>query len=854
VHIVDEETRVSPGKLLAWLREQQITLTFLPTPLAEAVLSEPIPEELSLRALLTGGDLLHRGDWARLHFKLVNHYGPTEYTVVGTCAEVRREEQGTPAIGRAIANTQAYICDEKLQPVPVGVAGHLLLAGDGLARGYIGRPDLTAERFLPNPFSIEGGARLYLTGDLARYRVDGQIEFVGRADSQVKVRGFRIELGDIETVLCRNPNVRDAVVVLRINDEEKRLVAYVVGEVEAAATELRSFLKERLPEYMIPAAFVMLDKLPLNKNGKVDRKQLPAPETSRPSLAVTYVEPRTEVERVLAKIWSEVLPVKQVGIHDNFFELGGDSILSVQIIARVHQAGLHLTAKQIFFHQTIEGLAAVAESAPEITAASQEEVTGPVELTPIQHWFFEQDLADLNHFNMTVMVSLGNDINMDALRGSLVAVLRHHDALRMRYEKLSDGTWRQRCAPVAEVEVALDLVDLSAVPAEELRGAIEKVAAESQKTLNLEHGPMLNAVYMDLGSDRGARLLLVIHHLVMDMISWRILFEDLQTIYRQIANGEAVELRAKTTSYQQWAAQLKAYASSDELGQEVGYWTDPRRQQIQPLPLDHHGRNLESTIKYANSKLSRELTEVLLREVPRVYNTQINEVLMAALAGMYQRWTGERCVIVAVEGHGREALSDDVLLTRTVGWFTSIYPLLLEVETGSDYGERLKSIKEQVRRMKNGGIGYGVLRYLTPDVTVRRLLREQPEAEISFNYLGQHDQAVSEIGEAGLFRAATESTGPNRAEQSDRRYKLQVNGSVVGGELQMSWEYSSELHREETVVQLAADYVAELERLIRHCQSANAGGFTPSDFAEFKWSESDLEDISAAIAKARGTA
>jgi non-ribosomal peptide synthase protein (TIGR01720 family) len=487
------------------------------------------------------------------------------------------------------------------------------------------------------------------------------------------------------------------------------------------------------------------------------------------------------------------------------------------------------------------------------TEAPQEEVTGPVELTPIQHWFFEQDLPEPNHFNMSMIVSVGNDMNMDALRGSLAAVLRHHDALRMRYERLSDGTWQQRCAPVAEVDISLEVVDLSALSPAELRQSIEKVAADSQRKLNLEQGPLFKAVYIDLASDRGARVLLVVHHLVIDMISWRILFEDLQTAYKQLANNEAVELRAKTTSYQQWGTELKAYAASDELGQELGYWTDARRQQIQPLPLDHYGRNLESTVKYANSKLSKELTEALLREVPRVYNTQINEVLLAALAGMHQQWTGERCLIVDVEGHGREALSDEVLLTRTVGWFTSIYPLLLEVETGSDYGARLKSIKEQVRRMKNGGIGYGVLRYLSVDETVRRQLSEQPEAEISFNYLGQYDQAVSEVKEAGLFRAAGEWTGPPRAPQGNRRYKLQVNCTVMGGELQVSWEYSSELHREETVVQLAADYLRELEQLIRHCQNANAGG-TPSQFAEFKWSESDLEDISAAIARARGAA
>ena len=864
VEIVAETEGVT-GLVDALLRKPNYSLVKL-TPahcqlVGNDLAEQPVPaEQLSVSLVIGGENLLaEQAKWWREQqpqIRLFNEYGPTE-TVVGCCIyEVQPETEwtGSVPIGKPIANTQHYILDTKGQPAPVGIAGELYIGGAGVARGYLNRPELTAERFMPDPFCGAPGARMYRTGDEARYRADGVIEYLGRLDQQVKLRGFRIELGEIEAVLCQHPNVREAVVVVRGEAEEKRLFAYVVGELEAAATELRNFLKQYLPEYMVPAAFIVLDKMPLSNSGKVDRKRLPAPETSRPSLAETYVAPRTEVERVLARIWSEVLSVKQVGIHDNFFELGGDSILSVQIGARAHQAGLQITANQLFYHQTIAGLVAVVESAPQLTATAQGEVTGPVELLPIQHWFFEQELPEPNHFNLSIMVSVDNDMNMDALRGSVAAVLRHHDALRMRYEKLSDGTWQQRSAPVAEVEVSLEVVDLNAVPVEELHDAILKTAADSQRTLNLEQGPLFKAVYIDLGADRGARLLLVVHHLVMDIISWRILFEDLQTAYKQIANGEPVQLRAKSTSYQQWAAQLKAYASSAELPQEVGYWTDERRQQIQPLPVDHHGRNLESTIKYANNKLSKELTEALLREVPLVYRTQITEVLLAALAGMYQQWTGERHLIVDVEGHGREALSEEVLLTRTIGWFTSIYPLLLEVEAGSDDVERLKSIKEQVRRVKNGGVGYGVLRYLSADEAVRTQLREQPEAEISFNYLGQYDQAVSEVKEAGLFRAATEWVGVVRAAQNDRRYKLQVNGTVMGGELHMTWEYSTAVHREETVAQLAAEYLRELERLIRHCQNANAGGFTPSDFAEFKWSESDLKDISAAIAKVRGAA
>jgi len=857
--ILTKDITLSPVDFAEEIGARGITAMFLTTALFNVLAREAPWTFSTLKNLLTGGEMADPESFRKVLAmgapdRLLHVYGPTENTTFSTWHRVIEVPEGatTVPIGRAISNTELFVLDRNDEPVPVGVPGELFLGGPGLARAYQNRPDLTAERFCPNRFASEPGARLYRTGDLVRYLPNGDVEFLGRLDQQVKVRGFRIELGEIEVVLCRHPNVREAVVVVRSNEEERRLVAYVAGEMEAAATELRNYLKEHLPEYMIPAAFVVLDKLPLNNNGKVDRERLPEPETSRPSLAGTYVEPRTEAERVLARIWSEVLGVKELGVNDNFFELGGDSILTLQIITRAHQAGLQLTAKQVFDHQTVAELAAVAESAPQLTAAAQGELTGPVELTPIQHWFFEQELAEPNHFNMSVIVSIEQGLNVDALRNALAAVLRHHDALRMRYEKLSDATWRQWYAPIDEVEPALEVVDLSPVGETELRHAIEAVAAGSQRTLNLQQGPIFKAVYIDLGNDRGARLLLVVHHLVMDMISWRILFQDLQTSYKQLANSEAVQLRAKTTSYQQWAAQLKAYAASDAVTQEVPYWTDERRRLIKPLPVDKNGSNLESTTNYVGSKLSKELTEALLREVPRVYNTQINEVLLAALAGMWQQWTGERCLIVDVEGHGREEFREEVLLTRTVGWFTSIYPLLLEVNVGSDYGERLKSIKEQVRNVKNGGVGYGVLRYLRADEALQRRLREQPDAEISFNYLGRYDQAVSEMKEAALFRRATEYTGPARAVQGDRRYNLQVNASVAGGELNMVFDYSTEVHSEATVKQLAESYLRELEQLIRHCQSANAGGVKAADVAEFKWSESDLEDISAAIAKARG--
>jgi hypothetical protein len=326
--------------------------------------------------------------------QVTNLYGPTEATTYATWGDVERETEGAVTIGRPVDGTQVYILDAEQQLVPVGVSGELYLGGEGLARGYLGRAEVTAEKFVPHPYSGKAGARLYRTGDIGRYRVDGEIEYQGRRDQQVKVRGFRIELGEVEAVLRQHTGIREAVVLAREDEPgDKRLVAYVVWEREVGVSELREWLKQQLPEYMVPAGYVWLAELPLTANGKVDRGALPAPEGTRPELAVTFVTPRTLVEKQLAEIWSDVIGIKQIGINDNFFELGGDSILSIQIVARANQAGLRFTPRQLFQHQNIAKLTEVIDIAPALEA-EQGLVPGPVQLTPIQHWFFEQDLTD----------------------------------------------------------------------------------------------------------------------------------------------------------------------------------------------------------------------------------------------------------------------------------------------------------------------------------------------------------------------------------------------------------------------------------------------------------------------------
>ncbi len=843
IHIPDEETRLSPRDLIAWLGENQITLCFVPTPLAEATLEGPWPDGLKLRAMLTGGDRLRRRPRKPLPFELINHYGPTEYTVVTTAGVVAPgpETAAAPAIGRPIANTQVYLLDPALQPVPIGVPGELHVGGAGLARGYLNRPELTAERFIPNPFSPDPQARLYKTGDLARYLENGDIEYLGRIDFQVKVRGYRIELGEIEAALGRHPAVREAVVIAQpAPGGENRLVAYVVpaDDRQPTASSLRDFLKQKLPEYMVPSFFITLDALPLTPNGKVDRKALPAPDPSQLETARQFVAPRTPVEQQLAGIWCQVLRLKQVGIHDNFFELGGDSILSIQLISKATQAGLRLTPKQLFQNQTIAELAQVAGQST-AAAAEQGVVSGDVPLTPIQRWFFERDFAEPHHWNQAVLLELRQRLEPGLLEAILQQLVFHHDALRLRFRQ--DGTaWTQHNAR-AVPSIKPVCLDLSGLPADAPGPALDRAVAELQASLDLGEGPLIKAALVTGGADRPDRLLIVAHHLAIDGVSWRILLEDLQTAYEQSSRGESIRLPAKTTSFKAWAEQVTQYARSAPARNELAYWLKSAQPKTAPLPVDFaQGDNSEASARTVSVTLDKETTRALLQQVPQAYNTQITDVLLAALGRTLAWWTGQDAFLLHLEGHGREELFEQVDLSRTVGWFTALFPVRLEVPRQAALGDLLQSVKEQLRAVPNRGIGFGILRYLSGDEGIQAQLRALPEPEIAFNYLGQFDQALPE---SSPFVLLPDTPEPLHSPRAQRPQLLEINGGVIGGCLQLHWSYSANRHRPETLAQLAQRFSEELHALIQHCLSPRRPGRTVSDFPLAKLEQPTLDRL-----------
>jgi amino acid adenylation domain-containing protein/non-ribosomal peptide synthase protein (TIGR01720 family)/FkbM family methyltransferase len=1081
--------------------------------LLRVFLDEPrLGECSSLKHLFCGGEAL-MSEWRervfeRLDCRLTNLYGPTEAAIDASFHPcLRWAGEGIEPIGRPLDNVRIYLLGPGMQCVATGMAGHLHIGGAGLARGYQGRPDVTAERFLPDFLSGVPGGRLYATGDLARRREDGTIQYLGRIDQQVKVHGVRIELGEIEAVLSEHPGVEEAVVVaqtgesgalrlaayivpprkrspdpvetltlpdglevaylnrnetqaihreifvdrtylqhgielpdgavvvdaganiglftlfvhqscekprvfafepipptfarLRRNvelyglevelfncglgshagtatfsfyrnwsgmsgihadreedeamtrallhnqdrvlaenagellegrfeidlfscqmttlsdvischgieqidllkvDVEKSELAVLAGIAESdwgkirqivleahdrdghlaaltgllrnhgfefvveqdawltgtnlyniyavrreagglarkrepgsprrleiiaarapSAGELRDVLRAKLPEPMVPAHIVFLDALPRMANGKVDRRALPVPSPSGASDR-PEVEPRTPAETLLAGIWSGLLGKEKVSIEDNFFELGGDSILAIQLVSRAKAAGLELNARQVFSHQTIARLAAVAGSRTAVTA-SPSEVDGPIPLTPAQSWFFAQDLTDSHHFNQAVLLSVHRPLDAGLLARAVRTLVARHDALRLRFER--DGqAWIQRLLGADEVDAPLASVDLSRLPAGLYPTAIESVAESVAPSLDLSRGPLLRVVHFDLGPSEPGRLLIVIHHLAVDGVSWRILLEDLETVCERLESGRALVLARATTSFAAWAQRLDEYARTMPLEPELAWW----RGECAGLPAaDREARAPEVVaLRNVSFDLSTRETQALLHEIHAAYRTQINEVLLTALAGaLLDRGLAP---VIELEGHGREDLVEGVDLSRTVGWFTTLFPVRLELQPFWGPDESIKAVKEHLRAIPRRGIGYGLLRYLRAGEPAVQTLRDLAPPEVCFNYLGQLDQALPP---GSRFSAASEGSGPAQSRRTRRSNPIDVNALVLGGCLRVTFHFDAHVRQLSAVQPLAERFHERLLALVAHCRTRieqRVASYTPEDF------------------------
>ncbi|MEU4743082.1 amino acid adenylation domain-containing protein [Actinosynnema sp. NPDC023658] len=797
LHVLTDDVRLDAVRLLDYAESRGIDLLDLPPTYVRELLSAGLlGHGRGPRILLLGGEAIGTALWqdlARTGLRAYNFYGPTETTVDAVYSPITGDR---PVIGRPLANLVVHVLDEDLRPVPVGVPGELFIGGAQVARGYLNRPGLTADRFLADPFG-PAGARMYRTGDKVRWiSVGGAdngtqeelLEFLGRTDEQVKIRGFRIEPGEVEAALLAHPDVTGAAVVARTDNGHTRLVAYVVT---TGTANLREHLRRSLPEYSVPSAFVELDRLPLTPNGKLDKAALPAPEVTGDG---EFVAPRTPVEAELARIWAEVLGAERIGVEDNFFAVGGDSILSIQLVSRARQAGLHLTSRDVFRHQTVAELALVVSQATE--AAPEPVFTGPAPLTPIQRWFFTEH-GPLRHFTMTLLVELEPGTDEGRLREAVRTVVGHHDALRLRFRE-ADGRWTQE---VADTEVDVFRVETGA--------DVEAVARDAQRGLDPVDGPLLRAVLFP-----GARpeLLLTAHHLAMDGVSWRILLGDLEQAYR------GVPLEPVGTPFTQWAHRLDEHVRSGALDDAREHWA--ALPEPEALPVDRDGANTAGSTRVVSVRLDRATTEALLTAVPPVYRTQVNDVLLSALGRTLAEWTGRDAVSVTLEGHGREELLPGVDLNRTVGWFTTQFPVVLRAfgdDGGTRWDHTLKSVKESLRAVPHRGLSFGALDVGRPG--------GGPLPPVSFNYHGRFD-----VVDGGFYRARRDDVGEDLADDETRTHLLDVTGLVEGGELELSWQYSEHVHDEETVRRLAERTLDGLREIVAHCAQPGVGGRTPSDF------------------------
>ncbi|MCX6583795.1 MAG: amino acid adenylation domain-containing protein [Candidatus Aminicenantes bacterium] len=854
LYIVPEEIKLDVRALNRFYEDKGITIGFLPTQVAEQFMSFP---NNSLRTLQVGGDKLRT--FIKRDYRLVNCYGPTENTVCAAAYPVTGFSDNIP-IGKPIANNQIYIVDKNDYVQPVGVPGELCIAGDSLARGYLNNPELTFEKFkiINYKLKIKNGSGalradfhhssfiihhsiLYRTCDLARWLDDGNIEFLGRIDSQVKIRGFRIELGEIENQLLQCEKVKEAVVIAREDVAgQKYLCAYIVPIGTPNIEAIKAALLKNLPDYMIPSFFIQLEEIPLTPNGKIDVRALPAPEAVA---AAAYEAPTDEVEEILAQTWAEVLGFEKIGVHDNFFEIGGDSIKTILISSKLFKWGLTVNVHDFFLYPTIRGLAKNIKKIEH--SIHQGIVAGNVPLTPIQEWFFEQPIPERGHFNQSILLSRDKGFNEDYIKKVFTTIVSHHDALRMVYKIENNAVIQENRGSGGKL-FDLELISLKSIGTESALAEFKEEANRVQRSIDLQNGPLVKlALFKGL---RGDHLLVVIHHLVIDSVSWRILLEDFETGYAQAEKGEEIKFPDKTDSFQYWARKLNEYAGSKLLLKEIPYWQVVQETEVKRLPVDHEIRVDQRT--FENNEmvpmlLGEEKTHQLLTKINWAYNTEINDILLAALGLTVKQWAGLGKIPVNLEGHGREQISADVNISRTVGWFTTQYPVILDMQKADDISFAVKNTKETLRRVPKKGIGYGVLQYITP-LDKKKLSQPMQAPEILFNYLGEFKG-----DNYGIIDRASEisssCTGDNISPAYPVSQKIDIEGVTRDGQLRLDIYYNRYEYKQATIEKFARLLQTNLEKVIDHCLARKQKEATPSDLGCHKISIVDLERITGDI-------
>ncbi|MDY7095144.1 MAG: amino acid adenylation domain-containing protein [Acidobacteriota bacterium] len=813
-------------------------------------------------------DLLERFEERMPGAVLLNLYGASE-AWDAACYDPRSDDgRWRVPVGRPLDGVRLMVLSPQDEVQPLGVGGQIWVSGEVLARGYWRRPGFTAERFRPDPLGPPGSRR-YATGDLGAWRRDGQMLYLRRCDHQVKIRGFRIEPREVETALMGHPAVQDCVVVAQ---EEAlggggerpaggaRLVAYVVlrRQVEGLLGELRRHLQQRLPEYMVPAFFTVLDELPLNPSGKVDRSALPSHGAERPELSTGYVAPVTPLEHALCEIWEQVLGVERVGVYDDFFALGGDSVLGVQVAARATEAGLKVVPRQIFEYPNVAELAAACGAGGE--GAEQGMVVGAAELTPAQREFFDRRPADLHHNNLPLLLEVpasvdGAPLDRRLLASALEHVLIHHDGLRASFLRLEEPSsselpsegWRQEIAGAEGARVEVPLWDLRRLRREHRGPALDTLCGMLQSGFDLQRPPLVRLALVRWDEDGALRLFLTAHHLVIDGVGLTLLVQDLQRAYGQLAAGTPVHLPPKTESVAAWSESWRALAGSSEVQEQKEHWLALTSAGVAgPVPDHVGGAGTAASEAVLETELPAEVTEALIKEVPASHRLGVDEVLLAALARAWRRVSGTPRLLVEVESHAAQTVAG-AGLQRTVGWLSFSYPVLLDLEGAEGTEEELRRVKRSLRRDPHGGLSYAALRWAAEDPDLRKRLAAI-EPVLGFAYLGHQGEpalaaqdGAPEPGQA--FRPASEPSGAPRSPRQRLHPEVAVEAQVEGGRLRVSWSYPRDRYERATLEALAAALETEAGALVEHCRNAGAGELAPEDLNLLELDQETLDSI-----------
>ncbi|MGG4266744.1 amino acid adenylation domain-containing protein [Peribacillus simplex] len=816
------------------LRDNKVTVLKL-TPAHLSLLKDQLYKNSSIQTLVVGGEKLKVSTAEAVYdqfggsIKICNEYGPTEATIgcMIHTYDPRTDTGIAVPIGKPADNVQLHVLDEQLQLVPLGSIGELYISGAGVARGYWSNQDLTRNNFLSNPFQLDG--KMYKTGDLVRFMDNGLMEYIGRKDKQVKINGFRIELEEIEAHLLRVIEIADAHVLdWDTKDGSKQLCAYLVTKGIIHISDLRAKLSESLPYYMVPVHFVMVDEIPLTTNGKVDRTRLPEP-------VIKHIEPSkepypfSEKEGIIAKTLQDILGVSSIGVAHDFFELGGDSIKAIQISSQLKKIGYNLKTKDILANPSIDKMVGFMESNENLrNSYEQGEMVGVLERSPIHNWFFEQRFEQPEYYLQSVMLRLDDCVKTNDIESAIQQLVYHHDILRLN---VRPDTVLYHNTSYLDESFQLKAHDLSTLSYEHQLQEISVIGGKLKSEFNLETGLLIKAVNFDLGK-HGKRLLIAAHHLVVDGVSWRILLDDLAKILDGKRRLVEIELPVKTWSYQRWTQEVKEYADSLPV-EETGYWnevTSHAARQLSGAPQDY--QVLMQHTSTVRKNMSKETTKQWLLRTISAYQTEPVELLITSLAMTMLQMKGNSSVLMQMEGHGREEFQGDVDVSRTVGWFTSIFPVLLDLPD-AELSVQIKQMKEQLRQVPNKGFEYLIKRYLNNQLAP--ISNEQQM--IRFNYLGDFDG----LAVPGFFALADEYTGPDTGPLNHFNVLLDFTAMVVKGQLHLSVIYGTSQFTEEWVTEFMDVWSDKLVQIVEHCANKKNTEYTPSDFDTVELDQEELD-------------